>query len=140
MDVLINIDVDDLDAAVSFYHQGLGLRPARRLFDGAVVEMVGAAASIYLLHKAAGTASSGDGTPLRHYDRHWTPLHLDFVVDDVDVAVGRAVAAGARLEGKPQSFIWGRLATLSDPFGHGFCFVQWLNKGYDEVSQNHNRT
>ena len=34
----------------------------------------------------------------RDYGRHWTPVHLDIVVDDVDAAVARAVAAGATLE------------------------------------------
>lgn len=25
-------------------------------------------------------------------------------------------------------------ATLADPFGHGFCFIEWLGRGYDEVA------
>jgi lactoylglutathione lyase len=58
---------------------------------------------------------------------------LDFVVPDVDVATEKAIAAGARLEGPVQSFEWGRQACLSDPFGHGFCLVQWQGGGYDEV-------
>ena len=52
---------------------------------------------IYLLEKAAGTPAAGARQP-RDYARHWTPVHLDVVVDDVDAAVARAVAAGARLE------------------------------------------
>ena len=58
-------------------------------------------------------------------------MHLDFTVDDVSAAVERAVAAGARLEGDIQSFGWGRQATLSDPFGHGFCILQFSGTGYD---------
>ena len=61
-------------------------------------------------------------------------MHLDFEVADIGTAVERAVAAGARLENEPRSFNWGRLATLSDPFGHGFCLLQFTNRGYDAVA------
>jgi predicted enzyme related to lactoylglutathione lyase len=61
-------------------------------------------------------------------------VHLDFDVVDIDAAVERAVAAGARLENEPQSFNWGRLAMLSDPFGHGFCLFQFTARGYDAVA------
>jgi predicted enzyme related to lactoylglutathione lyase len=59
---------------------------------------------------------------------------LDFVVEDVDVAVRRTVDAGAALEGDIRSFNWGRLATLSDPFGHGFCLLQFAGKHYEQVA------
>lgn len=132
MEMLVNIDVDDLDAAIAFYEQGLGLRLARRLFGGAVAEMAGAIAPIYLLQKGAGSAPC-PAPARRDYRRHWTPLHLDFVVADVDAAVERALLAGAKLEEGPQSQAWGRIATLSDPFGHGFCLLQWRGRGYGEV-------
>ena len=61
-------------------------------------EMSGAQAPIYLLEKAADTPAAGATRQPRDYARHWTPVHLDVVVDDVDAAVTRAVAAGARLE------------------------------------------
>lgn len=61
-------------------------------------------------------------------------MHLDFVVDDVEIAIRRAVNAGAALEDEIQSFNWGRIATLSDPFGHGFCLLQFVGRGYDEVA------
>jgi len=133
VELLINIDVDDLEAAVAFYRQGVGLRVGRRLFAGTVVEMLGASAPIYLLERRPGTPAGARSTQRRDYGRHWTPVHLDIVVEDVAAAVRNAVAAGATLEGEPRSFRWGRLATLSDPFGHGLCFVQWRGKGYDEA-------
>jgi hypothetical protein len=34
----------------------------------------------------------------RSYERHWTPVHLDFVVEDIASPVAKAVSAGARLE------------------------------------------
>jgi predicted enzyme related to lactoylglutathione lyase len=58
-------------------------------------------------------------------------VHLDFEVDDVAQAVARAVTAGARLEGEIRRFDWGRIATLSDPFGNGFCLLQFTGAGYD---------
>lgn len=132
MQLLINIDVPDLDAAVEFYSRGLGLRQARRLFEGSVAEMTGAPLPIYLLEKEPGTPASGGSSQLRDYRRHWTPTHLDFIVDDLDPALANALGAGAKLEGEVQTFRWGRQAVMSDPFGNGLCLVQWLNRGYDE--------
>jgi predicted enzyme related to lactoylglutathione lyase len=134
MRVLVNIDVDDLERAVEFYATGFGLRLGRRLFDGTVAEMLGASSRIYLMAKPAGSPSSPGASSVRDYRRHWTPVHLDFAVDDVTAAVERAVAAGARLEGGVQSFRWGRLATLSDPFGHGFCILEIGRGGYETVA------
>ena len=132
-DVLINVDVDDLNAAVDFYGQGIGLRVGRRLFNGTVIEMLGASSTIYLLEKKSGTAASPGTSQMRQYSRHWTPVHLDFIVDRIEPAVRKALAAGARLEGEVQTFTWGRQATLSDPFGHGLCFLQWVGQGYGEA-------
>jgi predicted enzyme related to lactoylglutathione lyase len=129
--LLVNVDVDDLERAIDFYTAALGLRLERRLFDASVAEMVGTSSKIYLLAKAAGTRTSFEAASVRDYGRHWTPVHLDFEVDDVSAAVARAVAAGAKLEGEIQSFVWGQQATLSDPFGHGFCVLQFSSLGYD---------
>jgi predicted enzyme related to lactoylglutathione lyase len=125
LDVIVNLDVDDLDKAVRFYAAAFGLRRGRS-FGASGVEMVGAAAPIYLLAKAAGG--------LRTYKRHWTPVHLDFVVEDIEGAVAKAVAAGAQLEKPVSTDTWGKLALMADPFGHGFCFVQFLGRGYDEIA------
>ena len=130
---VITIDVDDLERAVDFYTRGLGLRLARRLFEDTVAEMAGAQAPIHLSLKEAGSPWSPRTKELRDYRRHWTPVHLDFVVDDVKGAVERAKAAGATAETEIQTFSWGLLATLSDPFGNGFCLVQLVGRGYGEV-------
>lgn len=133
MQLIINIDVDDLDKAIAFYSDGLGLTLGRRLFDGSIAEMDGAVAPIQLLAKAAGSAASSTGG-VRDYARHWTPVHLDFDVDDIGEAVARACAAGARLEGEVRWYSWGAVATMSDPFGHGFCLLQLIGEGYDGVT------
>jgi len=131
--MLVNIDVPDLERATRFYEQALGLRVRRRLFENTVAEMEGAPLPIYLLAKDAGSAALPRSGAVRDYARHWTPVHLDFVVDKLEPAVKRALAAGAKLETGPTEFVWGKQATFSDPFGHGICLVQWLGRGYGEV-------
>ena len=131
--LLVNIDVDDLERAVRFYTAALGLRVARRLGDGAV-ELLGAEAPIYLLAAAAGTAPHRGAVVARHYGRHWTPVHLDFVVDDLAAAVERAVAAGARVEAPVAERPYGRIAVLADPFDHGLCLLQFTGRGYDAIA------
>lgn len=133
-EILINIDVADLQRAIEFYENAVGLRFGRYLFDATVAEMLGASSPIYLLAKEPGSSPGVHVSQARDYRRHWTPVHLDFVVEDIDTAIEKASVAGARLEGESRSFVWGRLATLSDPFGNGICFVQWQGRGYGEVA------
>ncbi|MGH6923204.1 MAG: VOC family protein [Propylenella sp.] len=132
-DLLVNIDVDDLEKGIAFYTQAFGLKVGRR-FGGGGVELLGAAAPIYLLAKQAGTAAASGLDQRRSYSRHWTPVHLDFVVDDIDPAVARAEAAGATLEAPVKSANWGKLVLMADPFGHGFCLVEFVGRGYDEIA------
>jgi catechol 2,3-dioxygenase-like lactoylglutathione lyase family enzyme len=130
--LLINIDVDDLRKGETFYCEGLGLRVGRR-FEG-WIELAGAAAPIYLLPKPAGSAVSPASNEKRDYGRHWTPVHLDFVVADIGEALERALAAGATLEGDVTDHAYGKLALLADPFGNGFCILQFTGRGYDEIA------
>ena len=134
MEALINIDVPDLEAAIEFYERATELKLGRRLFEGTVAELTGASVRILLLQKETGSSPVPGASLLRDYRRHWTPVHLDFVVPDVEAATRSAIAAGARLEGPVQSFVWGRQACLSDPFGHGFCLLQWQGAGYDGIA------
>jgi catechol 2,3-dioxygenase-like lactoylglutathione lyase family enzyme len=129
--LLVNIDVDDLEKATRFYCDGIGLKVGRR-FDG-WTELVGAAAPLYLLPKAAGTPISPASGGKRDYARHWTPVHLDFVVPDIRAALARALAAGATLESDVTTHAYGKLALLADPFGNGFCLMEFTGGGYDEI-------
>jgi predicted enzyme related to lactoylglutathione lyase len=133
VEMLVNIDVDDLDTAISFYQRAFGLSVGRR-FGASGVELTGAGSLLYLLVKQEGTRATKATEQMRTYARHWTPVHLDFVVQDADAAVARAVAAGAIQEGTTETNPWGRIAHFSDPFGHGFCVLQFLGRGYDEIS------
>ena len=60
-------------------------------------------------------------------------MHLDFVVADLEAAVARATSAGAALEGAIATQPWGHIALMSDPFGNGFCLVQFVGRGYDAL-------
>jgi predicted enzyme related to lactoylglutathione lyase len=99
MDLFVNIDVNDLAKAIAFYERAVGVRVGRR-FGSFGVEMLGATSPIYLLMKPDGTAPSGATSEVRRYQRHWTPVHLDFVVPDLDAAVDRAMEAGQRVKVK----------------------------------------
>lgn len=130
MKLLLNIDVPDVESAVHFYTAAFGLKVGRR-FGTDFVELLGWPATVYLLAKDSGTV--GAGGDLRRYSRHWTPVHADIVVDDVDAAVERAVGAGAKLEAPSRDAPYGRIAMLADPFGHGFCLLQFNRQGYDAL-------
>src|SRR5262249_5995261 len=112
-------DVPDLDAAIAFYVDGLGLTLRDTPTTGEWARLNGPAGTIHLQRTAA-----------RAYSRHWTPVHLDFAVSAIDDAVARARSAGAALEGPIQPAAFGLMATMADPFGHGFCFVALVPAGY----------
>lgn len=128
--LLINIDVPDLAAGERFYTNALGLTAARR-FDDDIVELTGCEVPIYLIAKAAGSAiGPGD---FRRYHRHWTPVHPDFSVDDLDSATAQALAAGAVQEGETLALPYGRQAMFADPFGNGFCLIEFNARGYEAL-------
>lgn len=129
--LLVNIDVDDLPRAEAFYTVAFGLTVGRR-FGTDAVELSGGPVPFYLLHKPEGSIGAADER--RRYARHWTPVHLDLVVDDIDAALDRALAAGARAETPVRVANWGKLVVLADPFGHGFCLIEFLGRGYDEIA------
>lgn len=130
--ILVNLDVDDVERAVRFYTEGLDLHVGRR-FGGGFVELLGAQVPVYLLQKGSSTPPFAGAEVSRHYGRHWTPVHLDFVVTDMEAAIARAVAAGGSLEQPAEPTPYGYLALLADPFGHGFCLLQFTGRGYDEL-------
>ncbi|ALH81592.1 VOC family protein [Sphingopyxis macrogoltabida] len=131
--LLINIDVPDVIAGERFYTAALGLTVGRRLGSD-IVELTGCDAPIYLIAKPAGTAIGPAGGDFRRYHRHWSPVHLDFTVDNLDSAIARALDAGATQEGETIDLPYGRQATFADPFGHGFCLIEFNAAGYDAIA------
>src|SRR4029077_15653247 len=72
----------------SVYAQGLGLTLKRRL-SSTWVELEATNLSIFLLTDRPPVADLGSTTADRNYQRHWIPVHLDFIVGDLDREVGR---------------------------------------------------
>ena len=72
----------------------------------------------------------------RSYERHWTPVHLDFIVGDLDATISRLTALGASLDRGVKSREYGRIANMADPFGNGFDLIEFSGSGYDAVSRN----
>lgn len=132
MDILVNIDVENTNTATQFYTRAFGLTVGRQ-FDQGFVELLGASSRIYLLQKAEGSAPIPRHDPVRSYDRHWTPVHLDFVVDNIEAAIQKAHDSGAIIESDIKTAKYGKIAYGSDPYGNGFCLIQFLGKGYDEL-------
>jgi uncharacterized glyoxalase superfamily protein PhnB len=89
---------------------------------------------IYLLAKHCGTQTSPVSDLRRCYDRHWTPIHLDFVVENLEGAIERSIAAGAIQEQSIRDNSWGRIALMADPFGHGYCLIEFSSAGYDAIA------
>jgi predicted enzyme related to lactoylglutathione lyase len=133
LEVRVCVDVDDLEKGIAFYTRAFDLRVGRRL-DRSWVELLGARSPIDLLAEPAGSKAAPTAEPHRDYRRHWTPVHLDFCVSDLDVAVERATHAGATLDREVQDRPWGRMANMADPFGNGFCLLELRGRGYDEIA------
>ncbi len=116
----ICIDVDDVDRAVEFYGRGLGLKIEESHAEWAKA-MIGEQ-TLWIMKIPAGR----DGTIVRDYARHWTPMHLDLVIDDGDLeaAVRRAQDAGGKLDREIKRNPDGSgIANLSDPAGNGIDLV-----------------
>lgn len=129
MRALINIDVPDLSDAIKFYGKALGLK-LTRIIDEDVAELSGASSTIYLLQKDSDTRYSVPESVTRQYSRHWTPIHIDFVVEDIHAAKQRALDAGAICESECVEWRGSKCITFSDPFGHGFCLIEFLGDTY----------
>jgi predicted enzyme related to lactoylglutathione lyase len=129
---ILNIDVPDIEAGIAFYTSAFELSVGRRL-DSAFVELVGAETKIYLQEKAPDTRIGPDSDDTRRYKRHWAPIHPDFVVDDIQAATERVLSAGATQEGEARSASYGKLAMFADPFGHGFCLIEFNSRGYNAL-------
>ena len=129
MKLLVNIDVPDLAKGIAFYEAALGLKHTRTIDDD-VAELSGASCMFYLLEKTAGSPTSPSAAGTRQYTRHWTPVHIDFVVDRIEEAVEQALLAGARQESGYVEWMGSTCVTFSDPFGNGFCLIQFTGEAY----------
>jgi catechol 2,3-dioxygenase-like lactoylglutathione lyase family enzyme len=118
----VSIDVPQLEEGLRFYRDALGLSEVARPVPTYAVLQCGDA-QIGLFEKPAGSKPAKGSDDVRRYERHWTPVHIDFHVDDFEAFLAKAVTAGAKCEQKFE--VTGRppIAFCSDPFGNGFCVV-----------------
>ena len=121
--VSVSVDVPSLEDGIRFYAQAFGFEKISEPYPGvAVIRADGA--QLLLLAKRTGTSPCPGSPATRHYDRHWTPVHIDIHVDEFKSALARAINAGAVQEhlfevaGRPA------VAFCCDPFGHGFCLIE----------------
>jgi len=118
----VSIDVPLLEDGLRFYRDALGLTEVARPVPTYVVLGCGDS-TIGLIEKQAGTKPAKGSDDVRRYGRHWTPVHIDFHVDDLDAVLARAVAAGATCEHQFAGGAHPPAAFCSDPFGNGFCLI-----------------
>jgi catechol 2,3-dioxygenase-like lactoylglutathione lyase family enzyme len=108
------IDCADADAMAGFYGQLLGWEVTLR-----------EPGWVLMRDPAGGTGLSFQAEPgyrvpvwPEHPNGQDKMLHLDLKVDDLDAAVGHAVASGARVAShQPQAHV----RVMLDPAGHPFC-------------------
>lgn len=129
MKILVNIDVPELGPAIEFYSAALPLNLSR-MIDEDVAELSGGSSVIYLLQMAVGSRPAQGLAHVRDYARHWTPVHIDFVVDDIEQAAKRALKAGALQESACVEWRGSKCISFSDPFGHGFCLIEFTGDSY----------
>ena len=128
------IEVTQVERGLEFYSRGLGLTLKRRL-SPTWIELEGASLPIFLLANRPPVAELGSTRAVRSYERHWTPVHLDFIVGDLDRTIAQLCALGASLDRDIKVREYGRIANMADPFGNGFDLIQFSGSGYDGVSR-----
>ena len=133
MIVTVSIDVPSIDDGLAFFNAVFGFVESSRPHPGYATLTAGDA-TIGLLAKPAGSSPAVGSSDLRKYERHWTPVHIDFRVDDFDGTLERALEAGAAIEQVHRMPGYPPVAFCSDPFGHGFCIIG-LNKLRDPSQQ-----
>ncbi len=120
--VNVSIDVARLEDGLRFYGSVFGFVETARPFpEMAIID--GNNVTVCLHQKPTGSKSSPGGADVRRYERHWTPVHLDFHVHDFDTVLDKVRAEGGSIElefrkqgPKPAAF-------CADPFGNGFCVI-----------------
>ena len=118
--ITVCIDVSDLERATAFYCNALGctLRTSKQTHHTLDAD----GTTVHLSLKAEGTLATPVPGTVRSYTRHWTPVHVDFDVEDVDAVAAEVERFGGHVEEMKRGG-WGAAAFCADPFGNGFCLL-----------------
>ncbi|TNE58408.1 MAG: glyoxalase [Sphingomonadales bacterium] len=122
MHIVVTIDVPNLDQGIAFYRDALGFEERVRPLPSFVIMTCGRA-QIGLMQKDAGTRPAPGSDDTRTYERHWTPVHADFHVEDFAATLDAIKQAGGTAEQELGGGKLPEIAFCADPFGHGFCLI-----------------
>jgi predicted enzyme related to lactoylglutathione lyase len=122
MKITVSIDVPSIDEGLRFFGGVFGFAETARPHPGYAMLTTGDV-TIGLLAKQAGSSPAPGSSDVRKYERHWTPVHIDFRVEEFELTLERALANGATVEQVHRVAGFPPVAFCSDPFGHGFCIV-----------------
>jgi predicted enzyme related to lactoylglutathione lyase len=125
--VSVSVDVPSLEEGIGFYGKAFGFEKSSEPYPGVAVLRAGSA-QLLLLAKSAGTTPCPAPGATRHYDRHWTPVHIDFHTDEFSSTLQRAIDAGATREQLFEAAGRPSVAFCCDPFGNGFCLIESKKK------------
>jgi len=120
--ISVCIDVPEMDKAIKFYTEALGFKLVDKKEQYS--ELTSDGLKIYLSEYAAGTNPLVVGKDVRNYERHWTPVHIDINVPDIGKSLSLIEELGGVKEGEKNGE-WGTIAFCADPFGNGFCVIQY---------------
>ena len=122
MKITVSVDVPTIEDGLQFFGDAFGFIETSRPHPAFVVLTAGES-TISLLAKPAGSSPAKGSDDVRKYSRHWTPVHMDFRVEDFEATLEKAINAGAIAEQIHRVAGYPPVAFCSDPFGHGFCIV-----------------
>jgi len=86
--VSVSVDVPNLADGVRFYTNAFGFSKVAEPIPGLAVLRAGTS-EICLLEKAPGSVPAPNTKETRHYERHWTPVHMDERRKDANVRLPR---------------------------------------------------
>src|SRR3954467_10766484 len=110
--VRICIDVSNLDAASTFYCEALECTEVGR--SAGSVRLTAGGNDLYLLLRDEGSVPFPVAIEGRSFARHWTPIHLDFAVEDLARSTAEITRLGGSVEDR-ESGDWGSLTRCVDP-------------------------
>lgn len=120
--VHVSIDVPKLDDGVRFYAEVFGFVETSRPFPAMAI-LDANNVTVCMLEKASGSGCSPASTEKRHYERHWTPVHIDIHVQDFDAVLEKVRTAGGTVEMEFRNQGPRPAGFCADPFGNGFCVI-----------------